>query len=70
MLDVNYIRDHFDTAVAGLKKRNIADAAALLQKAVDADNDRKNIQFVLVMIKLLVNEVFPMLLHKVVMFFV
>lgn len=46
MLDVNYIRENFDLAVKGLEKRNIKDAAEVLQATIKADDDRKNIQFV------------------------
>jgi len=46
MLDVNYIRENFDLAVKGLEKRNIKDAAEVLKATVMADDDRKNIQFI------------------------
>lgn len=47
MLDVNFIRENFDLAKAGLEKRNIKEAKALLQSAIDVDDNRKKTQFVL-----------------------
>lgn len=47
MLDVNFIRENFDLAVEGLQKRNISDAADRLKATIAADDDRKNIQFVM-----------------------
>lgn len=47
MLDVNFIRENFDLAVEGLQKRNIGDAAERLKATIAADDDRKNIQFVM-----------------------
>lgn len=44
MLQVNFIRENFEKAVLGLKKRNFAEAETLLSKLVQLDDDRKNIQ--------------------------
>ena len=44
MLDVNYIRDNFDLAVAGLQKRNIKEASALLEEVITLDDKRKSTQ--------------------------
>lgn len=44
MLQVNFIRDHFDQAVEGLQKRFFADAASKLQNVLDLDKKRKEIQ--------------------------
>ena len=41
MLDVNYIRDNFDLAVAGLEKRNMKIAASLLEEVIALDDKRK-----------------------------
>jgi seryl-tRNA synthetase len=47
MLDVNFIRENFDLAVAGLEKRNLKEVAQKLRDIIAADDDRKNIQFVM-----------------------
>lgn len=44
MLQVNFIRENFEKAVLGLKKRNFAEAETLLSQLVQLDDDRKNIQ--------------------------
>lgn len=45
MLDVNYIRENFNLAVAGLRKRNIKEASALLEEVIALDDARKATQF-------------------------
>nr|MBI1230013.1 serine--tRNA ligase [Cytophagales bacterium] len=44
MLQVNFIRENFEKAVLGLKKRNFAGAEAALNQLVQLDDARKNIQ--------------------------
>ncbi|MCC5936722.1 MAG: serine--tRNA ligase [Lunatimonas sp.] len=44
MLQVSFIRENFDQAVLGLRKRNLNDAEALLKQAIELDDDRKSIQ--------------------------
>lgn len=44
MLQVNFIRENFEKAVLGLKKRNFTEAETLLSQLVQLDDDRKNIQ--------------------------
>ncbi|MEZ4977987.1 MAG: hypothetical protein R2772_01700 [Chitinophagales bacterium] len=45
MLDLNYLRENLDAAVAGLSKRNIPNAKELLQEVIDIDDKRKSTQF-------------------------
>ena len=47
MLEVNFLREHFDKAVEGLDKRNVKSPAEKIKAIIDADDDRKNIQFTL-----------------------
>ncbi|WP_209332028.1 serine--tRNA ligase [Lunatimonas salinarum] len=44
MLQVTFIRDNFDLAVRGLRKRNLDDAETLLKQAIQLDDERKSIQ--------------------------
>ncbi len=44
MLQVNFIRDNFDKAVEGLKKRNFPEAEAALLQVLDLDKKRKETQ--------------------------
>lgn len=44
MLQVTFIRENFDQAVLGLRKRNLADAESLLKQAIQLDDERKSIQ--------------------------
>lgn len=44
MLDVNVIREDMGLAVLGLKKRGIADAEKMLEKAIALDDNRKALQ--------------------------
>lgn len=44
MLQVNFIRDHFELALEGLKKRNIQQAERILLQVLDLDNKRKETQ--------------------------
>lgn len=44
MLDVNFIREQFDLASAGLKKRNLDNVEELLNKVIALDDKRKQIQ--------------------------
>ncbi|WP_158858958.1 serine--tRNA ligase [Lunatibacter salilacus] len=44
MLQVNFIRENFEKAVLGLKKRNFTEAEAVLSQLVQLDDTRKNIQ--------------------------
>ena len=44
MLQVNFIRDHFELALEGLKKRNIQQAEQILLQVLDLDNKRKATQ--------------------------
>ncbi|MCB0509424.1 MAG: serine--tRNA ligase, partial [Bacteroidetes bacterium] len=45
MLDLNYLRENMDAAIAGLSKRNIANAKELLQEVIAIDDKRKSTQF-------------------------
>ncbi|MCB9255647.1 MAG: serine--tRNA ligase [Chitinophagales bacterium] len=45
MLDLNYLRENLDAAVAGLSKRNIPNAKELLQEVIAIDDKRKSTQF-------------------------
>lgn len=45
MLDLNYLRENLDAAVAGLSKRNIPNATELLQELIAIDDKRKSTQF-------------------------
>ena len=47
MLEVNFLRENFDRAVAGLDKRNVKAPAEKIKAIIAADDDRKNIQFTL-----------------------
>lgn len=44
MLVVNHIRDQFELVLAGLQKRNFADAAQVLQQVLQLDDQRKSSQ--------------------------
>ncbi|HSI76882.1 MAG TPA: serine--tRNA ligase [Lunatimonas sp.] len=44
MLQVNFIRENFEKAVLGLKKRNFTEAEAVLSQLIQLDDARKNIQ--------------------------
>lgn len=44
MLQVNFIRDNFELAVEGLKKRNFSQAESLLSKVLELDKKRKETQ--------------------------
>jgi seryl-tRNA synthetase len=44
MLQVNFIRENFEKAVSGLKKRNFAEADTVLSRLIHLDDTRKNIQ--------------------------
>lgn len=44
MLQVNFIRDHFELALEGLKKRNVQQAERILMQVLDLDNKRKETQ--------------------------
>ena len=44
MLQVNFIRENFEKAVSGLKKRNFSEAETLLSQLIQLDDARKNIQ--------------------------
>lgn len=44
MLQVNFIRENFEKAVTGLKKRNFAEADLILSQLIQVDDTRKNIQ--------------------------
>lgn len=44
MLQVNFISEHFDQAVEGLKKRNFPRAEEILSQVVDLDKQRKKTQ--------------------------
>ncbi|MFT4969119.1 MAG: seryl-tRNA synthetase [Chitinophagales bacterium] len=44
MLDLNFIRERFVIASAGLKKRNIANGDEMLKEVVELDDSRKQIQ--------------------------
>lgn len=44
MLLVNFVRENFEKAVLGLKKRNVAEAETLLSQLIQLDDARKNIQ--------------------------
>lgn len=44
MLQVNFVRENFEKAVLGLKKRNVAEAEILLSQLIQLDDARKNIQ--------------------------
>ena len=44
MLQVNFVRENFEKAVLGLKKRNVAEAETLLSQLIQLDDARKNIQ--------------------------
>ncbi len=44
MLQVNFIRENFEKAVSGLKKRNFTEAEAILSQLIQLDDARKNIQ--------------------------
>ncbi len=44
MLQVNFIRENFEKAVLGLKKRNFTEAETVLSQLVQLDDARKNIQ--------------------------
>ncbi|SEJ20559.1 seryl-tRNA synthetase [Cyclobacterium xiamenense] len=44
MLQVNEIRDHFDRACEGLKKRNLPEPESLLQEVLKLDDKRKQTQ--------------------------
>lgn len=47
MLEVNFLRENFDKAVTGLDKRNVKEPAEKIKAIINADDDRKNIQFTL-----------------------
>ncbi|WP_114749571.1 serine--tRNA ligase [Pleomorphovibrio marinus] len=44
MLQVNFIRENFDTALEGLEKRNIQEPEKTLKEVLQIDDERKNIQ--------------------------
>lgn len=44
MLQVNFVRENFEKAVLGLKKRKFAEAETLLSQLIQLDDVRKNIQ--------------------------
>ena len=44
MLDVNHIRENYDFAAAGLEKRHLENAKAMLDKAIELDDTRKRLQ--------------------------
>ncbi|MEX2566003.1 MAG: serine--tRNA ligase [Cyclobacteriaceae bacterium] len=44
MLQVNFIRDNFQKACEGLKKRNLVHPESLLQQVLDQDDRRKQVQ--------------------------
>jgi seryl-tRNA synthetase len=44
MLQVSVIREHRDSAIAGLAKRGLKDAAGLIDKAIELDQQRKQTQ--------------------------
>ena len=44
MLDVNYLRENYDVALAGLEKRHLEGGREMLNKAIELDDTRKRLQ--------------------------
>lgn len=45
MLDLSYVRENMQATLAGLEKRNLANASSLLNELVELDDKRKSTQF-------------------------
>ncbi len=45
MVDISYIREHFDEAVKGLEKRNVKNTTLLLKDLIKLDDQRKKNQY-------------------------